>query len=98
MIRRPPISTLFPYTTLFRSNAEVLADATELQREGVNGGIGAGAEVDRVVRRGGVQFRARGKALLAQAGDEDLREDDPVARFRDRGARLDVAQHISDGF
>src|SRR3989475_7075099 len=24
MIRRPPRSTLFPYTTLFRSNAEVL--------------------------------------------------------------------------
>src|SRR3712207_2379291 len=26
MIRRPPRSTLFPYTTLFRSLAEVLAD------------------------------------------------------------------------
>src|SRR2546430_6899300 len=27
MIRRPPRSTLFPYTTLFRSNAEVLRTA-----------------------------------------------------------------------
>src|SRR5258706_11939737 len=26
MIRRPPRSTLFPYTTLFRSHANVLAD------------------------------------------------------------------------
>src|SRR3712207_7975307 len=26
MIRRPPRSTLFPYTTLFRSEASVLAD------------------------------------------------------------------------
>src|SRR5256714_15607998 len=26
MIRRPPRSTLFPYTTLFRSEVEVLAD------------------------------------------------------------------------
>src|SRR2546421_12591440 len=26
MIRRPPISTLFPYTTLFRSLADLLAD------------------------------------------------------------------------
>src|SRR3712207_8085001 len=25
MIRRPPISTLFPYTTLFRSEAELLS-------------------------------------------------------------------------
>src|SRR3712207_8153605 len=27
MIRRPPRSTLFPYTTLFRSNARALASA-----------------------------------------------------------------------
>src|SRR5690242_20770375 len=27
MIRRPPRSTLFPYTTLFRSSAEQFADA-----------------------------------------------------------------------
>src|SRR3712207_7643999 len=26
MIRRPPRSTLFPYTTLFRSNAEALSE------------------------------------------------------------------------
>src|SRR3712207_6946439 len=29
MIRRPPRSTLFPYTTLFRSNKEELFDSTE---------------------------------------------------------------------
>src|SRR5256886_8415484 len=28
MIRRPPRSTLFPYTTLFRSEADILADGT----------------------------------------------------------------------
>src|SRR2546422_3240142 len=34
MIRRPPRSTLFPYTTLFRSRAEVLPGdkATEVRR------------------------------------------------------------------
>src|SRR5438876_4950419 len=31
MIRRPPISTLFPYTTLFRS--EILAGIQEVQSE-----------------------------------------------------------------
>src|SRR3712207_7140976 len=30
MIRRPPRSTLFPYTTLFRSSGEVLADLVEV--------------------------------------------------------------------
>src|SRR2546428_1368383 len=30
MIRRPPRSTLFPYTTLFRSDPGILADLDEL--------------------------------------------------------------------
>src|SRR3712207_8509649 len=29
MIRRPPRSTLFPYTTLFRSNVRVVAEGVE---------------------------------------------------------------------
>src|SRR2546422_3871103 len=32
MIRRPPRSTLFPYTTLFRSVERVLAKAPEVER------------------------------------------------------------------
>src|SRR2546426_8802672 len=34
MIRRPPRSTLFPYTTLFRSNEAALALADLLRRSG----------------------------------------------------------------
>src|SRR3989449_7524530 len=34
MIRRPPRSTLFPYTTLFRSNASVGLYLTDLLRQG----------------------------------------------------------------
>src|SRR5688572_32770199 len=37
MIRRPPRSTLFPYTTLFRSAREVGRRAGELQRRGEEG-------------------------------------------------------------
>src|SRR3712207_7796659 len=45
MIRRPPGSTLFPYTTLFRSPAGVVADLAEqllgaARTVGVRGGIG----------------------------------------------------------
>src|SRR3712207_7985614 len=47
MIRRPPRSTLFPYTTLFRSR---------LPRSG-----GAGVRAGGVVRRRGGLGRARGK-------------------------------------
>src|SRR2546430_3763059 len=34
MIRRPPRSTLFPYTTLFRSHADVVHDGPGLQHVG----------------------------------------------------------------
>src|SRR5690349_22644878 len=34
MIRRPPRSTLFPYTTLFRSNEEDLLDAPRITSAG----------------------------------------------------------------
>src|SRR2546428_13848200 len=41
MIRRPPRSTLFPYTTLFRSFRRVVADehAIARQHEDRNGGV-----------------------------------------------------------
>src|SRR3712207_5411404 len=42
MIRRPPRSTLFPYTTLFRSRATrgALEAAVEAREEGLAGGVG----------------------------------------------------------
>src|SRR5579885_3813144 len=39
MIRRPPRSTLFPYTTLFRSSAEPVADERGNGAECVRAGV-----------------------------------------------------------
>src|SRR3712207_7822762 len=47
MIRRPPRSTLFPYTTLFRSGERV---RHRRRRGGARGGRPAGAAHDRVPR------------------------------------------------
>src|SRR5688572_32356253 len=63
MIRRPPRSTLFPYTTLFRSESQIafaklpnLSEVTdaiidEIQRQmrlaGITGPVGGGAAIDR---------------------------------------------------
>src|SRR2546426_6506054 len=55
MIRRPPRSTLFPYTTLFRSNRRLPRDRGPLR------GRERGAD-----RRGGEGGRARGRAALAR--------------------------------
>src|SRR5689334_23856387 len=46
MIRRPPRSTLFPYTTLFRSQVELLAAGI--------GGDRAGGRLDGLGRRRGL--------------------------------------------
>src|SRR2546429_796449 len=48
MIRRPPRSTLFPYTTLFRSHA-VLALVVEARARGVAGRIAHGHAAQGVV-------------------------------------------------
>src|SRR5687768_18202510 len=57
MIRRPPRSTLFPYTTLFRSNAAVASLPHLIER------VGAG-QVDDVNRRLG-HFGNRNRAMNA---------------------------------
>src|SRR3712207_7886807 len=53
MIRRPPRSTLFPYTTLFRSALVGIADP-QAQQEPVELGLGQRErplQLDRVLRR-----------------------------------------------
>src|SRR2546422_4780039 len=68
MIRRPPRSTLFPYTTLFRSLAR---EGVEVSRAGVPGETGPtgerlaggahrGVHVGRACLRHPRQFRGRG--------------------------------------
>src|SRR5258708_31671887 len=47
MIRRPPRSTLFPYTTLFRSALEFLVSGNNLGHLGHAGGAAGGPEVHR---------------------------------------------------
>src|SRR3989442_9928403 len=48
MIRRPPRSTLFPYTTLFRSHRGAFADRHPLRRRGGDGSARF-QEADRVL-------------------------------------------------
>src|SRR3712207_8548432 len=50
MIRRPPRSTLFPYTTLFRSSGGRRQDADQASRHTVVEPNGRSPEVERVGR------------------------------------------------
>src|SRR5690349_21979168 len=72
MIRRPPRSTLFPYTTLFRSREPLLPDADpfEAAREGGRARRGLRS------RGGGRHPRRRGEARGARRHPADLGDQD----------------------
>src|SRR3712207_9368397 len=60
MIRRPPRSTLFPYTTLFRSERDVERTLSQWLK----------AASGRRKRLSRAQFRQAAQVYRAQAGDE----------------------------
>src|SRR3712207_9161487 len=91
MIRRPPRSTLFPYTTLFRSRAP----AARAPRARVRlPGPGAGAPGGRVPRRAatGPDLRADGRRA---EGPRRLPRAAAVERLR-AGRRLRSEEHTSE--
>src|SRR5947208_10066729 len=71
MLRRPPRSTLFPYTTLFRSNYFVDAVRSEAEKAGVpimNGGYRIWTTLDIPLQQAAVA------ALLAGRSEEHTSE------------------------
>src|SRR3989442_3872056 len=82
MIRRPPRSTLFPYTTLFRSLGAATGGVFD---ERASAGVEAEEEDGAAARAGDVeQVLAVGVVGLAGAGRKDL--DDPPIELGERAA------------
>src|SRR3712207_7753889 len=84
MIRRPPRSTLFPYTTLFRSVGEQDAprDAVDHQVVGDHdqlGPVAAEVEQRRLDERGLGEVEA-----AAQLGDDRLRSEEHTSELQSR--------------
>src|SRR3712207_7675712 len=73
MIRRPPRSTLFPYTTLFRSDDDLVADAARPRR------VPHVDVADRVVQHHAFAVEVQALVLCPLARDRPVR-----ARARDR--------------
>src|SRR3712207_8716314 len=90
MIRRPPRSTLFPYTTLFRSRGS-RADANGAAAgAGRGGGEGAGGEGGGTV--GEVQERDRGGVTIA--GRTAERAGSSVGRSEEHTSELQSRQYL----
>src|SRR2546430_17005112 len=82
MIRRPPRSTLFPYTTLFRSAPDRSRPLVGLDRHHVRDDEGAGPLAPG--------HRLRAAALSAPAGEPAVA---PVPRIFRVGPTHDAAHH-----
>src|SRR2546422_7949743 len=75
MIRRPPRSTLFPYTTLFRSRVHEVRVAAEGHRLG-QAELGAESETEHPVGRGEIAFDERANC--------DLRSEEHTSELQSR--------------
>src|SRR3712207_8720607 len=85
MIRRPPRSTLFPYTTLFRSNSSGRILSQSLAQQ-----------VDQVHQRlasAGEQFAATG-TIVAQSVAEQMQRMDGALRSEEHTSELQSRQYL----
>src|SRR3712207_7373208 len=89
MIRRPPRSTLFPYTTLFRSQQRVTSSH---QRQDAARAHGAGLEA--VLRADGRQRGERREQLERRGGDEGARADVVRRRSEEHTSELQSRQYL----
>src|SRR3712207_6903869 len=80
MIRRPPRSTLFPYTTLFRSSQESLAAGT-YTFEVTNTGI---MPHDFVVEQGGSDVAATEVLRPGQSATLEVRSEEHTSELQSR--------------
>src|SRR3712207_8181983 len=85
MIRRPPRSTLFPYTTLFRSGT-VLDDLTRVHHRNAVAGFGHDPEVVRDQQERGVEVPTE-----VRQDREDLRLDE---RSEEHTSELQSRQYL----
>src|SRR3712207_8798066 len=82
MIRRPPRSTLFPYTTLFRSHPAVVEGAVPHDRRRVADVGGDG--VDALVVRPEGRSPERGVGDAERAAQEVLRSEEHTSELQSR--------------
>src|SRR3712207_8953231 len=86
MIRRPPRSTLFPYTTLFRSTTEYLVNSDMMQikvAQGAKPGEGGqlpGHKVDAKIAR--VRHSTPGVGLISPPPHHDIRSEEHTSELQ----------------
>src|SRR2546425_6951244 len=82
MIRRPPRSTLFPYTTLFRSGRPRAADGAVVRRRRASAASGAHAGRAGPARTEGVLRDRRGEADLLRLRQVQHRSEEHTSELQ----------------
>src|SRR5690554_7785997 len=90
MIRPPPRSTLFPYTTLFRSRLDAARQQRPLRGRGPVGGRPRGAARAAAGAGGGVAT-GRGVRVRARSGTDRARRDRKSTRLNSSHVRISYA-------
>src|SRR2546430_4099323 len=95
MIRRPPRSTLFPYTTLFRSPESARHGGRRREPDGRRHAVRAGRDRQGAVSGrtgdGRSRCRARGRVLVAGSGGALARRHTAASSGGDRGGASGVS-------
>src|SRR5256885_15850021 len=105
MIRRPPRSTLFPYTTLFRSDDDLVAVPHVRRKSALQSGvvvvhvkrhegIGLAGGVAQPRRKSGVSGRDVGDDIT-QCRAVRLERTPAVRQFREYGGKLQCNAHVN---
>src|SRR3712207_7507966 len=85
MIRRPPRSTLFPYTTLFRSTDSSSPEVLQLETAmGAAIGIFDGAEALRIPRRRFAPVKTTDQLLALRSDAYVLRSEEHTSELQSR--------------
>src|SRR5256886_14275563 len=92
MIRRPPRSTLFPYTTLFRSFRHALGSFLNLTVPALAGGAGVDQALDDAASVGRGPAYAELRYALAEARDAGVTVWDTLAKLGRRGGVEELRQ------
>src|SRR5690348_17549778 len=95
MIRRPPRSTLFPYTTLFRSQ-EILTGAVRLPGEGLDLGLAAasGAEHVAAIDRKSTRLNSSHPSISYAVFCLKKKRDKRIKQRRTRASGEDCNAHV----
>src|SRR5687768_18156895 len=84
MLRRPPRSTLFPYTTLFRSRDDINTALKEAMKAGDARRVSTLRLVNSTLKNADIEARGQGKPALSDEDALGVRSEEHTSELQSR--------------